>query len=157
VWGSPRKFETSNNAMLGAIGGDYALAAAIARQSQAGANEGDFTLGSDRTFRRFGGANWRPSAAPRALMGMDGVGGFTYQPDAMHYKELQVKLAGSAEVKGEATLTVKIEPSGDLLRAVEMAKQVVKLGGSLQAKGPGSNGRTSPDASPGAGGRLGHI
>jgi hypothetical protein len=61
---------------------------------------------------------------------MDGVGGFTYQPDAMHYKELQVKLAGSAEVKGEATLTVKIEPSSDLLRAVEMAKQVVKLGGS---------------------------
>lgn len=57
-----------------------------------------------------------------------------------------VQLTGSADVRGEAEVVVKIEAGSTLLQAVEQAKSAMKIAGSLNANGPGSNGRSSPDA-----------
>lgn len=59
---------------------------------------------------------------------------------------LKTELTGSAEVHGEATVRVLVEPSGELLRVVEGAKATAKLAGTLNANGPGSTGKSSPDA-----------
>jgi len=53
-------------------------------------------------------------------------------------------LTGSAEVSGEAKLTVTA--SSELISIVDQAKQAIHLAGQLNANGPGSNGRSSPDA-----------
>ncbi|EKS34342.1 phage tail tape measure protein [Afipia broomeae] len=69
---------------------------------------------------------------------------------------VKAELTGSADVKGEATITVRVEAGTELLRAVEGAKSAAKLSGTLNANGPGSTGRSSPDAGApwtGAGGR----
>jgi hypothetical protein len=57
-----------------------------------------------------------------------------------------VQLTGSADVKGEATVTVKIEAGSTLLQAVEQARSAMKPAGTLQANGARSTGRSSPDA-----------
>lgn len=62
---------------------------------------------------------------------------------------VKAELTGSAEVKGEATIIVKVEAGSELLRAVEGAKSAAKLSGQLNANGPGSTGKSSPDASTG--------
>ena len=60
-------------------------------------------------------------------------------------------LTGSAEVKGETTITVRVEAGSALLSAVESAKSAsAALKGQLTANGPGGRGTSSPDA--GAGG-----
>lgn len=56
---------------------------------------------------------------------------------------VKAELTGSAEVKGE--VTVRIE-APELLRAYANAARV---SGTLNANGPGSTGKSSPDASPG--------
>lgn len=53
-------------------------------------------------------------------------------------------LTGSAEVKGEAKLTIGV--SSQFITLVERAEQAIKLAGSLHANGPGSTGKSSPDA-----------
>lgn len=64
------------------------------------------------------------------------------------------QLTGSAEVTGEATITVRVEAGSELLRAVEGAKSAARLSGQLNANGPGSTGRSSPDAgAPSTGGQ----
>lgn len=62
---------------------------------------------------------------------------------------VKAELTGSAEVKGEATITVKVEAGSELLRAVETARSAAKLSGQLNANGPGSTGKSSPDAATG--------
>ncbi|WP_338821601.1 hypothetical protein [Bradyrhizobium septentrionale] len=54
------------------------------------------------------------------------------------------QLTGSAEVHGEAKLTV--EAGSELIRIAEQAKQAIKMAGQLNASGPGSTGKSSPDA-----------
>jgi hypothetical protein len=69
-------------------------------------------------------------------------------------KGLTATLTGSAEVKGDATVTVKVEAGSELLRAYEGAKTALHLMGQLNTNGPGSLGHSSPDASaPVVGGR----
>lgn len=59
-------------------------------------------------------------------------------------------LSVSGEVSGEATL--KVEAGSTLIQIVEQARNVIKLSGQLNANGPGSTGKSSPDASPGRSG-----
>lgn len=56
-------------------------------------------------------------------------------------------LTGSAEVHGESTVRVEVTASSLLLQLVEQMKQVpMMLRGQLNANGPGSVGKSSPDA-----------
>jgi hypothetical protein len=60
----------------------------------------------------------------------------------------KTELTGSAEVRGEATLKVEVGASSTLLQIIEQAKSVpLTLNGQLNANGPGSVGKSSPDAS----------
>jgi hypothetical protein len=53
----------------------------------------------------------------------------------------------TGEVKGETTVTVKVEAGNELLRVVEGAKSAsMSLSGTMSANGPGSLGTSSPDA-----------
>jgi hypothetical protein len=61
-------------------------------------------------------------------------------------KQITAQLAGSADVKGQADVTVKIEAGSSLIRAVEQARTAMRLSGTLNANGPGSLGHSSPDA-----------
>lgn len=62
---------------------------------------------------------------------------------------VKAELSGSAEVTGEATITVRVEAGSELLRAVESAKSSARLTGQLTQNGPGSTGKSSPDAGTG--------
>lgn len=59
---------------------------------------------------------------------------------------VQATLSGSADVHGEAALTVKVEQSSFFTALVERAENAIKLVGSLTTNGPGSTGKSSPDA-----------
>lgn len=58
---------------------------------------------------------------------------------------LTAQLQGSAEVHGEAELTLKVE-APELIRVYEQAKTAISLMGQVSANGPGSTGKSSPDA-----------
>lgn len=64
------------------------------------------------------------------------------------------QLTGSAEVKGETKVTVEVQvaPTNEFLRATANAKSVTaRLAGAYNPNGPGSLGKSSPDAAaPGA-------
>jgi len=61
-----------------------------------------------------------------------------------HDAEIQAQLSGSAEVHGEAKLTV--EASSTLIQIAKQAQDAIRLIGTLHANGPGSLGHSSPDA-----------
>ncbi|RJF69598.1 phage tail tape measure protein [Rhodopseudomonas palustris] len=62
-------------------------------------------------------------------------------------KPVTAELTGSAEVSGEAKLKIVVEAGSSLLRVVEQAQNTaVKLQGQLNTNGPGSTGKSSPDA-----------
>jgi TP901 family phage tail tape measure protein len=62
---------------------------------------------------------------------------------------VEAKLTGEAEVKGQTEVKVVVEAGSELLRIVEGVKNAVaNLTGKLRANGPGSTGVSSPDASP---------
>jgi hypothetical protein len=66
----------------------------------------------------------------------------TVKPD-----QITAPLTGSAEVKGQAQVNVTVTASSALLEIVEKAKSTtMALAGQLRANGPGSTGRSSPDA-----------
>ena len=71
--------------------------------------------------------------------------------------DVKAELTGSAEVKGEATVIVRIEAGSELLRAVSDARATAKLSGQLNANGPGSTGKSSPDAGSGRSGTSGSF
>jgi hypothetical protein len=54
---------------------------------------------------------------------------FGYMTDS---PELAATLTGSADVHGEATVTVKVEAGSTLLQVVEQARTALKLAGSLR-------------------------
>jgi hypothetical protein len=61
-------------------------------------------------------------------------------------------------VEGELTANIKVEAGSSLLQVVQQAQQIVKLAGQIQGNGPGSLGRSSPDAaSPGDVGKRGGM
>lgn len=63
--------------------------------------------------------------------------------------DVKAELTGSAEVKGETEVKVVVEAGSELLRIVDNVKSAVaNLAGRLTANGPGSTGRSSPDAAP---------
>lgn len=63
--------------------------------------------------------------------------------------DVKAELTGSAEVKGETEVKVTVEAGSELLRIVDNIKSAVaNLTGRLTANGPGSTGRSSPDAAP---------
>jgi hypothetical protein len=65
-------------------------------------------------------------------------------------------LVGSAEVSGEAEVKVVVEAGSSLLQVVEQARRInMDLRGSVNANGPGSAGKSSPDASAPATGASG--
>lgn len=69
---------------------------------------------------------------------------------------LNATLTGSAEVHGQAEVTVKVEAGSTLLQVVEQSKRLnMDLRGSVNANGPGSAGKSSPDASAPATGASG--
>jgi hypothetical protein len=55
-------------------------------------------------------------------------------------------LTVSGNVTGEGTITIKIEAGSTLIQAVEQAKTALKLAGQVNSNGPGSTGKSSPDA-----------
>jgi hypothetical protein len=60
---------------------------------------------------------------------------------------VQATLTGSAEVKGEVTVTNIVQAGSELLRIVsEIRTMQASLYGQLKANGPGSTGKSSPDA-----------
>lgn len=59
-----------------------------------------------------------------------------------------VQASVTGTVEGEAKLTVDIKPSAYFEALVQRVEQAVKLIGNLSSNGPGSVGRSSPDASP---------
>lgn len=67
-------------------------------------------------------------------------------PDRQQQGPITAELTGSAEVKGETIVTVRVEAGSELLRAVEGAKATARMAGTLNANGPGSTGKSSPDA-----------
>ena len=72
-----------------------------------------------------------------------GGGGSGQQP-------VTAQLQGSAEVSGETTVKVEVtvNPSSELINATAAAKgATAQMKGMLNANGPGSTGRSSPDAS----------
>jgi hypothetical protein len=58
---------------------------------------------------------------------------------------VQATLTGSADVTGEAALTIKIE-APELIKAFHDAQRSISLSGRLNPNGTGSTGRSSPDA-----------
>jgi hypothetical protein len=74
---------------------------------------------------------------------------------------LTAQLTGSAEVRGETTVKVEVSvsPTDTMLSAIATAKSTAAhMSGVLNANGPGSAGRSSPDAAapavPSFGGRI---
>jgi len=67
--------------------------------------------------------------------------------------QVTAQLTGSGEMHGEAELTVKA--GSELLSVVEQAKQVIRMAGQFNASGPGSTGKSSPDAAAPAIGGVG--
>jgi hypothetical protein len=64
-------------------------------------------------------------------------------------RPVTAKLEGSAEVSGETTVKVEVtvNPSSELINATASAKaSAAQMKGILNANGPGSTGRSSPDA-----------
>jgi len=64
-------------------------------------------------------------------------------------RPVTAKLEGSAEVSGETTVKVEVtvNPSSELINATASAKaSAAQMKGILSANGPGSTGRSSPDA-----------
>jgi TP901 family phage tail tape measure protein len=59
---------------------------------------------------------------------------------------ITAQLNGSAEVKGEVSIKLTVEAGSELISVKQQADRAVKLAGSLNANGPGSTGRSSPDA-----------
>ncbi|MDB5652470.1 MAG: hypothetical protein JWQ94_83 [Tardiphaga sp.] len=61
--------------------------------------------------------------------------------------QVTATLTGSARVDGETKLTITIE-APDVLKAMSKAEAIVRMNGALNAgsNGPGSTGRSSPDA-----------
>ena len=55
-------------------------------------------------------------------------------------------VAVTGNVEGEGTITIKIEAGSSLVQAVEQAKTALKLAGQVNSNGPGSTGKSSPDA-----------
>jgi hypothetical protein len=88
---------------------------------------------------RIGGASWR-DRKPIPNFGGDAMIGGADSSAPVH-----AILAGSADVKGEAALTVKIE-APELIKAFRDAQRAISLVGRLNSNGPGSTGRSSPDA-----------
>jgi TP901 family phage tail tape measure protein len=63
--------------------------------------------------------------------------------------DVKAELTGSAEVKGETEVKVVVEAGSELLRIVDNVKNsIANLAGRLTANGPGSTGKSSPDAKP---------
>ncbi|WP_354133654.1 hypothetical protein [Bradyrhizobium sp. S3.9.1] len=56
-----------------------------------------------------------------------------------------VQLTGSAEVHGEASLSIKVE-APELIKAYYDARKAISLAGQYTANGVGSTGKSSPDA-----------
>jgi hypothetical protein len=68
------------------------------------------------------------------------------QRATLHGDAVKAELTGTAQVTGDATITVKVEASSSLLQVVEQARTALKLAGQLNTSGPGSTGHSSPDA-----------
>jgi hypothetical protein len=58
-----------------------------------------------------------------------------------------LNVAVSGDVKGEATITIKVEAGSSLLQVAQQARTALNLAGQVNSNGAGSTGRSSPDAS----------
>jgi hypothetical protein len=85
------------------------------------------------------GASWRDRKPIPNFGGDASIGG------AGSSAPVQATLAGSADVMGGAALTVKIE-APELIKAFHDSQGAISLVGRLNSNGPGSTGRSSPDA-----------
>lgn len=134
-----RRFELEDSKRMRDVGGLGALDAEVARIRQETADErrreGNRRL---RVPGLQGVHNVMPTADPRK----------TPMPEV---QSLEIKSEVHGEVKGETTVTVKVEPSSEFLRVVNEAKAVAKMAGQIRGNGAGSTGRSSPDAAPSLG------
>jgi hypothetical protein len=128
---------------LAAAGGLIAMRAAVDDAGYAGMTSGERMRkqrgGSMRDMyaREWGYPTGVPEMSPTMTYGT-GVSG--------DKGATSVQLTGSAEVKGEGAFTVTA--SSELITIVGEARKVVRLAGQFNANGngPGSTGRSSPDA-----------
>ena len=132
-----------------AAGGSVAASLGVMRLATQDAGYDGMKSGERMTKQR--GGSMRDTY--RKTWGYDGVSGpevsqtMTYGTGAGgNGGPLTATLTGSADVKGEAQVTVKVEAGSSLLQVVEQAKSALKLAGTLNANGPGSVGKSSPDA-----------
>jgi hypothetical protein len=77
-----------------------------------------------------------------------GTGVATQPAQPLEGANVQATLNGTAEVTGQVTQTIKIEPSPLFNAAFSRLEAVIGLIGKLTANGPGSTGSSSPDAVP---------
>lgn len=144
VWGAAAAALPWVAGGAGIAGGLWAMHQSVEDAGYSGLTSGERLRqqrgGSMRdTYRRaFGYGNRDLSAVPELSPTMSygtGVGGD---------KQVTAQLQGSAEVHGEAKITV--EAGSTLLDVVRQAQNAIKLAGNLNANGPGSLGHSSPDA-----------
>jgi hypothetical protein len=89
------------------------------------------------------GAPTIPTPTPRPAEA--GAGGMP-PVQSLEGANVQATLSGSAEVHGEVKQTIVVEASEYLKALVQKMENGIKLIGSLTANGPGSTGKSSPDA-----------
>ncbi|HWL06724.1 MAG TPA: phage tail tape measure protein [Xanthobacteraceae bacterium] len=106
------------------------------------------TLRARNAARRRGGMV-EAFNSDRARLGLPSLGAAPAWPAMVSGGQIptQAQLTGSAEVRGEASLKVEVQASSNLLQIVETMRQVpIGLSGMYNANGPGSTGKSSPDA-----------
>jgi hypothetical protein len=116
------------------MGADYSRRAFHSKEYWAGLGREGASAESAARLRREAETQWAPPfAVPEVSATMT------------HGTPVQATLTGSAEVQGEAELSIKIE-APELIKAYFEGQKVISLAGQLRANGPGSTGRSSPDA-----------
>ncbi|MBR0907023.1 hypothetical protein [Bradyrhizobium liaoningense] len=70
----------------------------------------------------------------------------TYGTGVSGDKTVQAQLTGSAEVHGEVRQVIEVNPSQYFEALVQNVQNAIRLSGQFTANGPGSTGKSSPDA-----------
>ncbi|MBR0871203.1 phage tail tape measure protein [Bradyrhizobium tropiciagri] len=139
---------------LATAGGLYAMHKSVEDAGYTGLTSGD------RLRRQRGGSMrdvYRRAFGYDELTGTRGYDELEKTPEVTHTtvygtgvggdKSVQAELTGSAEVQGEVTVKNVVEAGSELLRIVQQMQTLsVQVRGQLNANGPGSVGRSSPDA-----------
>jgi len=146
--GAAVPFLTNPITMAGGVAvGGLAGARLISYLDPEGASQ-EATLRARNAARRRGGMT-EAFNSDRARLGLPSLGAAPAWPAMIGGGHIPTpaQLTGSAEVHGEASIKVEVQASSSLLQIVETMRQVpIGLSGMYNANGPGSVGKSSPDA-----------